>query len=172
LPKGLPVLKLKETGASGAGCYTYWYRQVWPEATKLKVALAGAIALALVEAGLCYAAATTIHSIGNGNTQMCTTVPDLGAEVDVANGGGDLYTCNNNSGRGYIRWISDSGAMHMGFDELSTTHYQSVTDPSPYYGFGFENGSGASMQYVTHTRTGRIFDRNKTGITTFKLRRR
>jgi len=65
---------------------------------KRKAALAGAIALALVAPGLCYAAATTIHSIGNG--------------------------------------------------------------------------SGASMQCATHTRTGWIFDHNKTAITTFKLRRR
>jgi len=127
--------------------------------------------LALVAAGLCYAATTTIHNVGNGNTQICTTVPDLGAEVDVADGGGDLHICKNNSGHGYIKWISDSGATLLEFDDFSTTHYPSVTDPSLYYGFSFENGSGVSSQYVTHTRIGRIFDRNKTGITTFKLRR-
>ena len=92
------MLTLKETEASGDGCYTYWYRQVWPEATKRKAALEGAIALVLVAAGLCYAATTTIHNVGNG--------------------------------------------------------------------------SGASMQCATHTRTGWIFDHNKTAITTFKLRRR
>ncbi len=127
--------------------------------------------MALVAAGLCHAATTTIHNVGNGNTQICTTVPDLGAEVDVADGGGDLYICKNNSGHGYIKWISDSGATLLEFDDFSTTHYPSVTDPSLYYGFSFENGSGVSSQYVTHTRIGRIFDRNKTGITTFKLRR-
>lgn len=128
--------------------------------------------MVLVAAGLCYAATTTIHQVGKGNTQMCTTVPDLRAEVDVADGGGDLYACNNNSGHGYIKWISDSGATLLGFGDLSTTHYPSVTDPSPYYGFNFENGRGANMQCVTQIRTGWIFDHNKTAITTFYLRRR
>jgi len=80
--------------------------------------------LALVAAGLCHAATTAIHSVGHGNTQMCTTVPQTwGPEVGLWQMAVVIFTiCKSNSGHGLHQVdFGIAGATLMEFDDFFPT---------------------------------------------------